>query len=166
MLLPRLPCWSMTRPARKNLALAPIAIRTVRGYRSVLENHVSRKRADIGRVPAHKLTGRDIRQWMDALAADGVGVGTISNARRVVGAALAWEVREGRLGVNPATHVRIDRGRACPSGWTHCRRRGSRRFGTSPHGWGWTGATSRLSSPIAGWSEDHGRLQHSASASQ
>lgn len=112
MLLPRLPRWSMTRPARKNLALAPIAIRTVSGYRSVLENHVSRKRADIGRVPAHKLTGRDIRQWMDALAADGVGVGTISNARRVIGAALAWEVREGRLGVNPATHVRIESSKA------------------------------------------------------
>ena len=98
--------------ARKNSALAPIAIRTVRDYRSVLANHVSRKRADIGRVPVHKLTGRDIRQWMDDLAADGVGGGTISNARRVLGAALAWEVREGRLGVNPATHVRIESSKA------------------------------------------------------
>ena len=98
--------------ARKNSALAPIAIRTVRDYRSVLENHVSRKRADIGRVPVHKLTGRDIRQWMDALAADGVGMGTISNARRVLAASLAWEVREGRLGVNPATHVRIESSKA------------------------------------------------------
>ncbi|MGB2790414.1 MAG: hypothetical protein WBC13_13980, partial [Dokdonella sp.] len=66
--------------ARKSSALAPIAIRTVRDYRSVLENHVSRKSADIGRMPVHKLTGRDIRQWMDDLAADGVGVGTIANA--------------------------------------------------------------------------------------
>ena len=98
--------------ARKNSALAPIAIRTVRDYRSVLENHVNRKRADIGRVPVHRLTGRDIRQWMDDLAADGVGVGTISNARRVLGAALAWEVREGRLGVNVATHVRIESSKA------------------------------------------------------
>jgi integrase len=98
--------------ARKNAALAPIAIRTVRDYRSVLANHVCRKRADIGRVPVHKLTGRDIRQWMDDLAADGVGGGTISNARRVLGAALAWEVREGRLGVNPATHVRIESSKA------------------------------------------------------
>lgn len=98
--------------ARKNSALTPIAIRTVRDYRSVLANHVSRKRADIGRVPVHKLTGRDIRQWMDDLAADGVGGGTISNARRVLGAALAWEVREGRLGVNPATHVRIESSKA------------------------------------------------------
>lgn len=98
--------------ARKNSALAPIAIRTVRDYRSVLANHVSRKRADTGRVPVHKLTGRDIRQWMDDLAADGVGGGTISNARRVLGAALAWEVREGRLGVNPATHVRIESSKA------------------------------------------------------
>ncbi|MDI1290671.1 MAG: tyrosine-type recombinase/integrase [bacterium] len=98
--------------ARKYSALAPIAIRTVRDYRSVLANHVCRKRADIGRVPVYKLTGRDIRQWMDDLAADGVGVGTISNARRVLGAALAWEVREGRLGVNPATHVRIESSKA------------------------------------------------------
>ena len=98
--------------ARKSSALAPIAIRTVRDYRSVLENHVSRKSADIGRMPVHKLTGRDIRQWMDDLAADGVGVGTIANARRVLGAALAWEVREGRLGVNPATHVRIESSKA------------------------------------------------------
>jgi hypothetical protein len=73
---------------------------------------VNRKRADIGRVPVHRLTGRDIRQWMDDLAADGVGVGTISNARRVLGAALAWEVREGRLGVNVATHVRIESSKA------------------------------------------------------
>ena len=73
--------------ARKSSALAPIAIRTVRDYRSVLENHVSRKSADIGGRPVHKLTGRDIRQWMDDLAADGVGVGTIANARRVLGAA-------------------------------------------------------------------------------
>lgn len=98
--------------ARKSSALAPIAIRTVRDYRSVLANHVCRKRADIGRVPVHKLTGRDIRQWMDDLAADGVGGGTISNARRVLGAALAWEVREGRLGVNPATHVRVESSKA------------------------------------------------------
>ena len=98
--------------ARKSSALAPIAIRTVRDYRSVLENHVSRKSADIGRLPVHKLTRRDIRQWMDDLAADGVGVGTIANARRVLGAALAWEVREGRLGVNPATRVRIESSKA------------------------------------------------------
>lgn len=98
--------------ARKSSALAPIAIRTVRDYRSVLQNHVSRKGADIGHLPVHKLTGRDIRQWMDDLAADGVGVGTIANARRVLGAALAWEVREGRLGVNPATHVRIESSKA------------------------------------------------------
>ena len=75
--------------ARKNSALAPIAIRTVRDHRSVRENHVSRRRADIVRIPVHQLTGRDIRQWMDALAADRVGMGTISNARRVLGAALA-----------------------------------------------------------------------------
>jgi integrase len=30
----------------------------------------------------------------------------------VLGAALAWEVREGRLGVNPATHVRIESSKA------------------------------------------------------
>ena len=98
--------------ARKSSALAPIAIRTVRDYRSVLLNHVSRNRADIGHMPVHKLTGRDIRQWMDDLAADRVGVGTIANARRVLGAALAWEVREGRLGMNPATHVRIESSKA------------------------------------------------------
>ena len=98
--------------ARENSALAPIAIRTVRDYRGVLENQVSRARADIGHVPVHKLTGRDIRKWMDDLAADGVNQGTIANARRVLGAALAWEVREGRLGVNPATHVRVETSKA------------------------------------------------------
>ncbi len=49
---------------------------------------------------------------MVTLAADGVGMGTISNARRVVGAALAWEVREGHLGVNLATRVRIESSKA------------------------------------------------------
>lgn len=98
--------------AREHSALAPLAIRTVRDYRSVLANHVCRPRANIGGVPSHKLTGRDIRKWMDDLAADGVGPGTISNARRVLAAALAWEVREGRLGVNPSTHVRIETSKA------------------------------------------------------
>lgn len=98
--------------AREHSALAPIAIRTVRDYRSVLSNHVCRPKADIGRVPSHKLTGRDIRAWMDDLAADGVGAGTIANARRVLGAAFAWEVREGRLGVNPSTHVRVETSKA------------------------------------------------------
>ena len=98
--------------ARQGSALAPIAIRTVRDYRGVLENHVCRPRADIGRVPVQKLTGRDIRAWMDDLASDGVKAGTIANARRVLGAALAWEVREGRLGVNPATHVRVETSKA------------------------------------------------------
>jgi integrase len=98
--------------ARESSALAPIAIRTVRDYRGVLANHVSRPGADIGRVPVHLLTGRDIRAWMDQLAADGVRAGTIGNARRVLAAALAWEVREGRLGMNPATHVRIETSKA------------------------------------------------------
>lgn len=98
--------------ARRTSALAPIAIRTVRDYRSVVVNHVCRPRADIGQIPVHKLTGRDIRAWMDDLAADGVRPGTIANARRVLGAALAWEVREGRLSVNPATHVRIETSKA------------------------------------------------------
>lgn len=98
--------------ARQYSALAPIAIRTVRDYRSVLENHVNRPKANIGHVPVHKLTGRDIRAWMDDLAAEGVGPGTVANARRVLGAALAWEVREGRLGVNPATHVRVETSKA------------------------------------------------------
>jgi integrase len=94
--------------ARQKSTLAPIAIRTTRNYKGVLLNHVNRKKADIGHVPVHKLTARDIRQWMDDLAADGVKQGTVANARRVLAAALAWEVREGRLGVNPATHVRIE----------------------------------------------------------
>ena len=98
--------------ARESSALAPIAIRTVRDYRGVLENHVCRPNADIGRVPVHLLTGRDIRAWMDHLAADGVRAGTIANARRVLGAGLAWEVREGRLGMNPATHVRVETSKA------------------------------------------------------
>lgn len=93
-------------------ALAPIAIRTVRDYRSVLVNHVNRPKANIGQVPVRKLTARDIRAWMDDLAADGVGAGTVSNARRVLGAALAWEVREGRLGVNPSTQVRVETSKA------------------------------------------------------
>lgn len=49
---------------------------------------------------------------MDDLAAGGVGAATIANARRVLGAALAWEVREGRFGVNPATHVRVEPSKA------------------------------------------------------
>lgn len=98
--------------AREHSALAPISIRTVRDYRGVLVNHVCRARADIGRMPVHRLTDRHIRQWMDDLSADGVGAGTIASSRRVLAAALAWEVREGRLGVNPSTHVRVEASKA------------------------------------------------------
>ena len=98
--------------ARQTSALAPISVRTVRGYRIALRQHINRRKADIGRMPVARLTGRDIRQWMDDLAADGVTPGTIANARRVLGAALAWEVREGRLGMNPALHVRIESSKA------------------------------------------------------
>lgn len=90
--------------ARKSSALAPIASRTVRDYRSVLENLASRKNADIGRMAVSKVTGRNIRQWLDDLLVDGVGIGTIAKARRVLGTEGARRLAR----VNPAT----TRGRA------------------------------------------------------
>lgn len=98
--------------ARETSSLAPIAIKTSRDYRSVLVVHVCRPRADLGRVPVHLLTGRDLRAWMEDLAADGVGPSTIANARRVLGAALAWETREGRLHSSPMAHVRLETSKA------------------------------------------------------
>ena len=45
---------------------SPNATRTVRDYRSVLGNHVSRRRAGIGRVPVYELTtGRGVTVNID-----------------------------------------------------------------------------------------------------
>jgi integrase len=98
--------------ARATSALAPLAVRTVRNYRGVLTNQVCRRRANIGRVPVAKVTARDIRRWMEDLAGNGVNPGSIANARRVLQASLAWEVREGRLASNPADQVRVETSKA------------------------------------------------------
>jgi integrase len=41
-----------------------------------------------------------------------IAIRTVRDYRSVLGAALAWEVREGRLGMNPATHVRVETSKA------------------------------------------------------
>lgn len=82
---------------RANHPRAPIAVRTVRGYKSDLKNHINNPNADIGNVPVSKLTARRVERWLDELAAVGTKPATADVARRLLSAAMSWEVKEGRV---------------------------------------------------------------------
>ena len=85
---------------------APISINTERGYRGDLRNHICNPRSTLGSTPLDKLTPVGVSQWLDDLALDGTGPGTISAARRLLNAALNYEVASGHLARNPAGLVR------------------------------------------------------------
>jgi len=86
---------------------APLAGKTIRGYKSVLTTTIIRPDANIGEVAIARLTPLGISNWMDDLTTLGVGQPTINAARRLLSAALSWEVNEGRLAVSPFRKVRI-----------------------------------------------------------
>lgn len=92
--------------ARRNDAYDPIATNTVRDYNDVLKNIVCRPYADLGGVPANQLDSQAIDTWFKRLRDEGVSHRRAAKGLAVVRAALAWEVRNGRLLANPAREVR------------------------------------------------------------
>lgn len=91
---------------RRNDALDPIAVKTVRDYREVLKNVICHPSANLGQVKVTQIDSPALDQWLRDLAEAGLAHRRISKAYAVVRASLAWEVKKGRLGVNPAREVR------------------------------------------------------------
>ena len=78
-------------------------------YREVLKNVVNHADANLGHIRVTQLDSPALDKWLRDLAHIGLAHRRISKAYAVVRAALAWEVRKGRLGVNPAREVRRTR---------------------------------------------------------
>ena len=91
---------------------APLAGKTIRGYKSVLKTTINHDRADIGDVPIAKLNPPRIVEWMGNLAKLDIGSPTINAGRRLLSAALTWEVNQGRLAISPAGQVRMPTSKA------------------------------------------------------
>jgi integrase len=86
---------------------APLAARTVQAYRGSLQNHICHPQANLGEAALSKLTSGAVNKWSSDLAAAGVGPDSIEHARRVLAAALNWEVEHERLLRNPMSAIRI-----------------------------------------------------------
>lgn len=91
---------------RTNDPEAPIAVRTQRDYLGALNNQINNTKANIGEVPIARLTPVMVSTWLKDLAKAKVPRSRIDYARRVLTAALAWEVSQGRLAINPASQIR------------------------------------------------------------
>ena len=91
---------------------APLAGKTIRGYRSVLKTTISHDKANIGDVPIAKLNPPGIVDWMGNLSELQIGTPTINAGRRLLSAALTWEVNQGRLAISPAGQVRLPTSKA------------------------------------------------------
>lgn len=91
---------------RRNDAFDPIAVNTIRDYREVLKNVINHPLANLGQVRVTHIDSPALDKWLRDLNTIGLAHRRISKAYAVVRAALAWEVRKGRLGVNPAREVR------------------------------------------------------------
>jgi len=91
---------------RKTDGLDPIANKTVMDYREALRNVINHPHANLGRVPTSKLDSPALDRWLRDLSTAGISHGRIHKGYAVLRAALAWEVRKGRLALNPAREVR------------------------------------------------------------
>ena len=91
---------------RRNDGLDPIAINTVRDYRDALKNVINHPDANLGHMKASLIDSPTLDDWLRDLRAIGFSHRRSTKAFAVVRAALAWEVRKGRLAFNPAREVR------------------------------------------------------------
>lgn len=91
---------------RRNDGLDPIAINTVRDYRDTLKNVINHPDANLGHMKVSLIDSPTLDDWLRDLRALGVSPRRSAKAFAVVRAALAWEVRKGRLAFNPAREVR------------------------------------------------------------
>jgi integrase len=97
---------------RQHSSEAPLAVKTARGYKSDLKNHINNPHANIGNVVATRLTAANVQKWMQDLAAGGVKPATAATAKRLLSAAMAWEARNGRIPFNPVSQVRKETSKA------------------------------------------------------
>jgi len=91
---------------RRNDGLDPIAINTVRDYRDALKNVINHPDANLGHMKVSLIDSPTLDDWLRDLRAIGFSHRRSTKAFAVVRAALAWEVRKGRLAFNPAREVR------------------------------------------------------------
>ena len=91
---------------RRNDGMDPIALNTVRDYREVLKHVITHPYANLGKVPVNKIDGPTLDIWLRQMRDAGVAHRRATKAFAIVRATLAWEVRKGRLAVNPAREVR------------------------------------------------------------
>ncbi len=90
---------------RENHPRAPLAVRTVVGYKAALKRQVNHPDANIGDFPVARLTTPGVENWLTQLATAGVPQSRIDYARRVLSASLQWEVSQGRLVTNPVSDI-------------------------------------------------------------
>ncbi|MGO3884706.1 MAG: tyrosine-type recombinase/integrase [Mycetocola sp.] len=79
---------------------------TIDGYRRTVENHVI---PAIGKVKLDKVTATHMRQVHDGILAKGLSSTTALLAHRTLSVSFKMAVREGRIGINPATLVNAPR---------------------------------------------------------
>lgn len=91
---------------RRNDGLDPIALNTVRDYRDTLRNVICHPDANLGHMKVSLIDSPTLDDWLRDLRAVGFSHRRSTKAFAVVRAALAWEVRKGRLAFNPAREVR------------------------------------------------------------
>ena len=91
---------------RRNDGLDPIALNTVRDYRDSLKNVICHPDANLGHMKVTQIDSPGLDDWLRDLRAVGFSHRRATKAFAVVRAALAWEVRKGRLAFNPAREVR------------------------------------------------------------
>jgi integrase len=97
----------------EEIAAQRVKPRTVRNYRSYVDQYL---KPVIGRVRLDKLDQSHVRQVQSYVAERGLSTTTMLHARRVLSAALAAAVRDGRLARNIASASFVDMPRKAVSG--------------------------------------------------
>ena len=91
---------------RANDGLDPIAVNTIRDYHELLKNVVGKGPDNLGLRPVKDIDSPLLNAWLRDLHRLGHSHARVTKAYALVRAALAWEVRQGRLAFNPAREVR------------------------------------------------------------
>lgn len=86
--------------------LDPIAINTIRDYEELLKNVISHPHANIADSAVRLIDAPALDSWVRRMRDHGFSQHRVKKAFALVRAALAWEVRQGRLLSNPAREVR------------------------------------------------------------
>lgn len=91
---------------RANDGLDPIAVNTIRDYHELLKNVIGKGPDNLSLRPVKDIDSPLLNAWLRDLHRMGHSHARVTKAYALVRAALAWEVRQGRLAFNPAREVR------------------------------------------------------------